>query len=244
MTFPRATGIASLGRAQMVEVDRLMIEEYGITLVQMMENAGRALALVARRRFLKDRLSNSRVLVMAGPGGNGGGAMVAVRRLACWGAYPHLVLSRPADRLRPVPAHQLAILERMGVPRILPEQVENSNWDLIVDGLIGYSLSGSPRGTVADLIGRASDSAAPILALDTPSGLDVDTGKPFEPVIRATATLTLALPKTGLLAESAAEWVGELYCADLSVPPEIYRKLGINPGFSDVFAQSDIVRLT
>ena len=69
----------------MIEVDRLMIEKYGFELIQMMENAGRALALVAKQVFLKNDLKNKKIAVLAGTGGNGGGALVAARRLSSWG---------------------------------------------------------------------------------------------------------------------------------------------------------------
>ena len=78
--------IPRLTTAQMVEVDRLMTEEYHIELLQMMENAGRCLAILAVRRFLKKKLKKKRVVVLAGTGGNGGGALVCARRLHGWGA--------------------------------------------------------------------------------------------------------------------------------------------------------------
>ena len=71
---------------QMREVDRAMIEDYGISLVQMMENAGRNLAQLARQRFLDGDPRGRRVLVLAGTGGNGGGGLVCARRLRNWGA--------------------------------------------------------------------------------------------------------------------------------------------------------------
>lgn len=98
---------------------------------------------------------------------------------------------------------------------------------LILDSIIGYSLSGSPRGAAAQLIEWANRQPAPVLALDTPSGLDVTSGTAHDPTIRATATLTLALPKQGLLTPEAKKFVGELYLADISVPPELYARMGI-----------------
>jgi NAD(P)H-hydrate epimerase len=115
--------------------------------------------------------------------------------------------------------------------------------DLIIDGLIGYSLHGAPRGAAADLIRWANDRQAPIQALDTPSGLDTSTGAVQEPAIHATATMTLALPKEGLRAPGAASTVGELYLADISVPPGLYARPPLNLDVGPLFAQSDIVRL-
>jgi hypothetical protein len=93
--------------------------------------------------------------------------------------------------------------------------------DLIVDALIGYSLTGDPAEPFACLIRWANAQPAPVLSLDTPSGLDVTTGVPARPCVRATATLTLALPKTGL---PGAREAGHLYLADISVPPLLYRR--------------------
>ena len=247
MTIPRYRDeVPRLTTAQMVEVDRLMIEEYHIDLAQMMENAGRNLAHLARVRFLDGDPRGRRVVVAAGSGGNGGGALACARRLRTWGADVWVVLARPESAMATVPAHQLEIVKRMGVPvgqadgvtAIAPGPV-----DVIIDGIIGYSLSGAPRGDAAELIRWANVSGAPILALDGPSGVDATTGSVFEPAIQATATMTLALPKQGLSAFGVAEYVGELYLADISVPPALYAEESVGVEVEHLFAESDIVRL-
>jgi NAD(P)H-hydrate epimerase len=229
---------------QMVEVDRAMIEDYGIELIQMMENAGRNLAHLARERFLDSNPQGKHVIVLAGRGGNGGGAMVCARRLSNWGATVSVYLPKEEGEFQGVPARQLSILSRMELPILQPGDTvlssELGGADVIVDGLIGYSLSGSPRGTAAELIRWANEQSTPILSLDTPSGLDTATGKVFDPTIKAAATLTLALPKQGL--RTRREQVGELYLADISVPPALYEKaLGLKVG--PLFAESDVIRL-
>ena len=113
--------------------------------------------------------------------------------------------------------------------------------DLILDALIGYGLRGAPQGIVADLIRQANASGVPTVALDTPSGLDTTTGEVFDPCIRADATLTLALPKIGLLADTARAVVGELYVADISVPSRVYAALGIET--PNLFAKAEIVHI-
>ncbi len=100
---------------QMREVDRAMIEDYGILLIQMMENAGRCLADLARKRFLGGNPRGRRILVLVGKGGNGGGGLVAARRLHNWGARVQVRLSEPDSEFTGVPAHQLAILQKVGV---------------------------------------------------------------------------------------------------------------------------------
>jgi NAD(P)H-hydrate epimerase len=208
--------IPAVTAEQMREVDRAMVEDLHIELVQMMENAGRNLAQLAIAEF-----APATATLLAGPGGNGGGGLVAARHLANRDVSVQVVLAQPAEAMAAVPAHQLDILERRGVPIAK----EPAPADLVIDALLGYSLHGDPRGRPAQLIEWANAQAWPVLALDTPSGLDVTTGRPASPCVRATATLTLALPKTGLL--HAVEQVGRLHVADISVPPLVYRSMGI-----------------
>lgn len=234
--------LPSLSTTQMVEVDRAMIEDYQIELIQMMENAGRNLAHLARTRFLDGDPRGKHVVVLAGTGGNGGGALVAARRLHTWGARVAVAATKEVDAFKAVPAHQLAIVMHMGMQVIGAAQVTHlSPVDLILDGVIGYSLSGAPRGAPAELIRWANGHGAPILALDTPSGLDATTGTAYTPTIRAAATMTLALPKAGLRVPAAAPYVGELYLADISVPPQLYAELGLT--VEPIFAQEEIIRL-
>lgn len=231
--------IPSLTTAQMIEVDRAMIEDYHIELIQMMENAGRAFAELARR-WLGGTAKGHSVVVLCGSGNNGGGGMTAARRLHNWGADVFVALTKSADDYRGVPAHQLDILQRMGIPIVDSASLPPTP-SLILDSIIGYSLSESPRDAAADLIRWANKQSAPILSLDTPSGLDVTSGTAHDPTIRASATLTLALPKQGLMNPEAKKHVGELYLADISVPPELYTKMGID--VPSLFSESDIIRV-
>lgn len=111
--------LPALTASQMREVDRLMVEEVRIELLQMMENAGRALAEQARRHL--DGLRGKRVLVLAGSGGNGGGGMAAARRLSIVGADVRVLLAREPELLQGVPRRQLDVLVAMRVRvRALP----------------------------------------------------------------------------------------------------------------------------
>jgi NAD(P)H-hydrate epimerase len=228
----------------MIEVDRAMIQDFKIELIQMMENAGRNLADLARGRFLDGDPRGKRVTVLAGSGGNGGGALVAARRLDNWGAAVGVALAQPATAMTAVPAHQLDILERMGVPIVAAESVASlAAADVVLDGLIGYSLKGPPKGAAAELIEWANRQSAPVLSLDVPSGVDGATGIAFDPAIWAAATMTLALPKLGLLGPGVEARVGELYLADISVPPGLYQRPPLNIRVGPLFAHTDIIRL-
>jgi NAD(P)H-hydrate epimerase len=219
--------IPVLSADQMREVDRIMVEEIGIDLTKMMEHAGRSLAEVARGEAgWKSSLST---VVLAGGGNNGGGGLVAARNLHNWGARVTVVLDRSADAIRGVPREQLGILERIGV-EIAEQPPEDTG--VVVDALIGYGVRGDPVGRTADLIRWANAVDRPVISLDGPSGLDLTTGLPGNPSVRASVTVTLALPKRGLLSETARGFVGRVLVADIGVPPEVYEKIGlevINP---------------
>ena len=243
MSFPFYRGeLPYLSVEQMREVDRAMVEDFGIELLQMMENAGRSLAHLARVRFLDGDPRGKRVAVMAGPGGNGGGALVCARRMLDWGAHVRLFTSRPDERFAPVPAHQLRILRTLGADVTQSADLADEP-DLIVDGILGYSLNGAPKGVAGGLIRRANEREVPRLSLDVPSGLDAASGTIRDPALRATATMTLALPKKGLRAPGAAAYVGELYLADIGVPPSLYTGASLGFRVGPIFAASDLLRL-
>ena len=228
---------------QMIEVDRLMTDVLKIELMQMMENAGRNLARLSIKRFLNDPRFK-RVVVMAGVGGNGGGAMVAARRLHQWGIHVSVLTTKPDEKYLGVPGHQLAILRRLGVDvndSSLPSDSDSP--DLILDGVIGYSLNGDPRGRAADLISWANSIAAPVLALDVPSGLDSTLGTPRTPAITATASMTLAMPKAGLNSPQAKSIIGELFVADIGVPDWVYREIGFQREMGSLFREDDILKI-
>ena len=221
-----------------------MIEDYGISLTQMMENAGRNLAHLARDRFLNGDPRGRRAVILAGTGGNGGGALVAARRLHNWGADVEVYLSADRAALSSVPGKQLDVLEAMRIRSGGPERLpDRPGFDLIIDGIIGYSLAGAPRGGAAKLIRWANQHNAPTLSLDVPSGMDPNTGEPFEPTIRAAATMTLALPKTGLASKAARDAVGELYLADIGVPPTLYARPPLKLTVGPLFAADEVIRL-
>jgi len=219
--------IPAVTRDQMREVDRIMIEDLGIELIQMMENAGRNLA-----RLVFDRYQPKSVLVLAGSGGNGGGGLVAARHLSNWGVS--VSVATTGSSLAPVPAHQAEILRRMGV-----NFGEPASADVVIDAIIGYSLVGAPRGVAAHLIDYANQQSSPVVSLDAPSGVDVDTGDALDRAVGATVTMTLAAPKVGLVGAVA---VGEHLLADISVPPQVYQRLGLAMPV-DTFAAGPLVSL-
>jgi NAD(P)H-hydrate epimerase len=203
---------------QMREIDRIAIDETGPNLLQMMENAGRNLATLTIDLLGTD-WREAKIVVLAGTGGNGGGGICAARHLANHGANVTVILADPA--LGDVPRWQQAIYANTsGAIAADPERLQP---ELIIDALIGYGLRSAPRGRFAELIRWTNGSGAQTVALDVPSGIDATTGEAPGEVVQAAATLTLALPKTGLLPERA----GALYLADIGIPAGTYRRAGV-----------------
>jgi NAD(P)H-hydrate epimerase len=227
-----------LSVAQMREVDRLMVEEFAIALEQMMENAGRSLAVLARR-LLGGDARGQRVLVIAGSGGNGGGGMTAARHLVVAGADVEVRLTGPVERLARVPKRQHASLAAIGVAVDFRPHDRLPDASLVIDAALGYSQRGAPTGEAARLIRALAGRR--ILALDVPSGLELETGILHEPHVRAQTTLTLALPKQAVRTGEAKDVVGDLYLADISVPATVYQRLGL--AYESPFARSPIVRI-
>lgn len=233
----RASGVPAVTAAQMAEVDRSAIEDYGVTILQMMEQAGSHLAEVVRLEAGGDLL-NRRIVVAVGPGNNGGGGLVAARHLTNRGAIVRVVLARPALRMSEAARHQLATLIAMGAEccvatyDLSDDELEDvlAKADIVVDAILGYRIHDAPRGEVERLIEFLIRAARPIISLDLPSGLNPDTGAAEGIAITAQATLTLALPKPGLLTSAGAARVGRLYLADIGLPSALYTSMGIDVG--------------
>ncbi|RMG68019.1 MAG: NAD(P)H-hydrate epimerase [Calditrichaeota bacterium] len=222
--FLTDTGIVvpAISAEQMREVDRIAMEETGPNLFQMMENAGRNLALTAMERMGED-WQEARYVVLAGSGGNGGGGICAARHLANRGLEVLLCLTRP-EGLSEVTAFQRHIYHNTGGREISVNELPGVRPSIILDAIIGYSLAGAPQGPALAMIRWASAQSVPKIALDVPSGLDATSGRTPGDYLHADVTLTLALPKTGLLPEKT----GKLLLADIGIPPGVYKRLGLD----------------
>ena len=228
----RGVRVPAITTHQMREVDRVAIEELGPNLYQMMENAGRNLAVTVLET-IGAAWSQTPIAVLSGTGGNGGGGICAARHLANRGADVTVVVSDPGG-LTPVPNEQLAIYRGTAGRVTDASALDTLRPGLIVDAVIGYSLHGAPRGVARRMIDWIGTKSVPVISLDVPSGIDATTGESFGSQVQASVTLTLALPKTGLDGETS----GDLWLADLGIPAEVYRRVGIDvpPGlFGDRF---------
>jgi len=243
--FPYISNIPYVSKSEMVEIDRLMIEEFYIRLIQMMENAGRNLAYLTNGLFLSNNPVKKNILVLAGAGGNGGGTLVAARRLHNWGANIYIITTKPFEEFSEIPEHQFKILKKLDVT-FLPDTgsiSKISHYDVIIDGIIGYSIDGNPRGTAKNLIESMKQIDSKVISLDIPSGIDPDAGPIYEPYVRADATMTLVLPKKAFKNENMKDILGDLYLADISVPDEIYQNFFPNISRYNIFSKGEILRL-
>ncbi len=223
--------VPAVTKEQMIEVDRIAVEETGPNLYQMMENAGRNLALNVID-LIKEKSPGKKVLIFAGTGGNGGGGICAARDLLNHGYEPIVTLSHE-EKMQEVPSYQLGIFRKAGGEIIPLEKVKDVNPDIIVDAIIGYSLISAPRGKVLEMIKFINENEIPTISLDIPTGVLATSGENPGEFVKPEITLTLALPKTGLYPDKC----GAIILADIGIPKVVYEKIGLkyNSPFSDKY---------
>jgi NAD(P)H-hydrate epimerase len=221
-TTLEGVNVPAVTAQQMKKVDELAVDTYRLGVLQMMENAGRNLAQLI---WPKIDDTEDQVVVLAGSGGNGGGGLAAARHLHNRGVQVDVILSRERTKLRGPAEVQMTVLEHAGVTATPGSSVEDAiaNSKVVIDALIGYSLQGAPRGCTRELIELCNQLADFVVSLDVPSGLDATSGETPGVWISPQQVLTLALPKTGL-----ASVRGELFLADIGIPPELYRHLELD----------------
>ena len=209
-------------REESRDVDRAAMDELGIVSLVLMENAGRG-GTVAICEVFGDCLG--RVVLVGGPGQNGGDAWVIARRLTLLGHRPLAVLVGDASRLRGDAQANWVLLSKLGVETLevspehaasIGEHLEDAT--LVVDGLFGTGLDRAITGGYADAIAAMDRAAAPLVALDLPSGLDADTGAIFGIAPHAALTVTFAGHKRGLHQFPGVEHAGEVRVADIGIP--------------------------
>lgn len=211
--------------AQIADLDRRATEEFGIAAAALMANAGRRVAEVVLTLLNEHR--GRRVIVLAGKGNNGGDGLVTARHLHTAGVEVAVFLLGPEQEFKGEAGRALRTAREAGVAiRGLastgPSAVEDVvTADVFVDALFGTGFSGPVRGDAAQLIAQVNQAGRPIVAVDIPSGLQADTGRCEGPCIHATATVTMGLPKVGLLVYPGAEVAGTIYVADIGYPPAL-----------------------
>ncbi len=206
-------GLALLSVAEMAAADRAMIAG-GVSGDALMERAGRAVAdAVARRSRPGDA-----VLVLCGPGNNGGDGFVAARLLRERGLRVTLALAGVREALR---GDAEAAAGRWTEPVLGPDAVAPRDHAIIVDALFGAGLSRPLTGQIAALADAVNASGRPVVAVDVPSGLSGDSGQPDGPVIRAAETVTFFRLKPGHLLHPGRGLCGVVTLADIGIAPGV-----------------------
>lgn len=220
-----------LTREQVRQVDRIAAEEYHISGLVLMENAGRNATQILLQE-MGDRLSargtggRGRVLIFCGTGNNGGDGFVIARHLDNAGVNVAIAIAGEPDRLSPDAAANHRICVAMGLPISDAVQAEIRPGDLVVDALLGTGFAGQVRQPLAGIIetiNRASKIGA--VAIDVPSGLDCNTGEPANACVRADLTITFAAGKAGFQTDRGREYAGRVRVADIGAPPAIVRRI-------------------
>jgi hydroxyethylthiazole kinase-like uncharacterized protein yjeF len=222
--------LPALTSAQVRELDRLAAERFGTPVEWLMEAAGWQLA----------RHCRGRTAVVCGRGNNGGDGLAAARHLHRWGRL-HSVSCTDAAALRGAALAEAEALRRLGVPIAAEPRLEGAQ--VVLDALLGTGLSRPPEGKIAEWIKAINDSGRRVIAADIPSGLDADSGRALAPTIRAAATVTLGLPKAGLVAGDGPAHAGAVWVVDIGVPMEAYAALGLRVP-DHLFAMHDRLELS
>lgn len=209
----------------------------GVPAARLMEHAGTAVAAAVRALAVDtERWGHGQVLVLCGPGNNGGDGFVAARRLARAGAgvivafvasegRPHGPEAGPNwDRLEGE-----SRVNRVHTPvardvSILGQHVEKAS--VVVDALLGTGVRGvlrDPIRSAVELVQRAREAGVPVVAVDTPTAVDLTSGEASDPVVRADLTVTFHRPKVGLLTRRGAALAGRVLVAPIGIPPDADR---------------------
>jgi NAD(P)H-hydrate epimerase len=206
-------------------VDRLAIERYHVPGIVLMENASRAVADEACG-MLGDA-STGEVLILCGGGNNGGDGLAAARHLHNRGARVTIALATDPAGYKGDALTNWRIVQAMGlrVASAEPALIERPGPALIIDAIFGTGLDRPPRDPFPLLAAAVERTHLPVLAVDVPSGLDCDTGKPLGACIRAMRTVTFVTEKAGFAEPQARQWLGDVVVGDIGCPAELIQEV-------------------
>lgn len=214
---------AVLTREQVRDIDRRAVDDYGMSSLVLMENAGRGCADV-----LQTLGAVGPIVICCGKGNNGGDGFVLARHLDLREFATRVVLGCEASELSGDALTNYRILAKSGVaithvPQfdepLLSQTLAGADW--IVDALLGTGATGEPRSPYAEIIRLLNAWPAKKLAVDLPSGLDCDTGQPASTAFRADHTCTFVALKTGFLRDTAKPLTGQIHVLDIGAPRQL-----------------------
>lgn len=215
-----------LDRQSVRAVDRAAMEDYAIPGVILMENASLALTDEALDRLEGIETDDPKVLIITGSGNNGGDGWALARHLHNAGLDP-IVAPLKDPRADSDAGINCNICRRMGIKEIAIDQLDShADANLIVDAIFGTGLDREVAGPPAEVIDWINGVECPVLAVDVPSGLDCDTGKPLGTAVKAACTVTFVGAKPGFLEIDAQEYIGDVVVTPIGAPPELTRRFG------------------
>ncbi len=230
--------------AEMRQIDQDTIEGIGIPGIVLMETAGSAIVRAIEQHYP----TAQRIGILVGKGNNGGDGLVIARQLAHTGHDVHVFLVSPADSFTGEAETNLQIAKRLtasfglqtapksglrietiltDTDTALKSDTDITSCELLIDAIFGTGLRGAVRDPIASLIDAINKLSIPTLSVDLPSGLDADTGNPLGICVRADRTVTIGLPKRGLLVHPGAELAGKLEVVDIGFPEQVIDAQGI-----------------
>jgi hydroxyethylthiazole kinase-like uncharacterized protein yjeF len=217
--------------SEMQEMDRLTIQELGIPGIVLMENAARGVVRIFLDHF--NPPDRSHVVLICGPGNNGGDGYVVARYLHERGLKTTVVILSALKKIKgdaltnlEVIKHMdLEILEIPGKDAWIKYRPLVESCDFIIDGLLGTGLNSPVKGLYAQVIEEINSSALPVTSIDIPSGLNADTGQIMGKAIHADLTVTFGFPKIGQLLFPGAALVGRLANIDIGIPEAIAKQV-------------------
>ncbi|GBC95342.1 Bifunctional NAD(P)H-hydrate repair enzyme Nnr [bacterium HR16] len=216
---------------EMRQMDRRTIEEFGIPGLLLMENAGLQVVNHAEQRFGSWR--GKRALVLCGGGNNGGDGMVVARHAVQRGAEALVVLVADPAKVTGDALTNLRIVQKLELPLHVLRSIDElrdlwaGGWDIVVDALLGIGVTGEVRGLIGEVIRFFEGCAAPVVAVDVPSGIDADTGAVCGCAMRARLTVTFGAMKVGLAVYPGAEYAGEVVVADIGIPAAVVEQANV-----------------
>ncbi len=212
--------VPKISTAQTRHMTALATGKYGFELRKLMERAGEGLAALCAHL-----VPEGPVLVVAGRGNNGGAGLAAAYQLALSRRSIWVVPTHEAENYSGVPKEQLERLTELPNVRVR-SNLPKMKFSCVLDTAVGVRLEGPPRGRTLDVITVLNNTGSKIISLDVPSGLCADDGHAPGDVVRATATLSLVLPKLGVAPGGV---VGDLYLCGLGFPDALYKDVGLEP---------------
>lgn len=223
-----AASLFTLSRQQCRKADILAMEKYGIDGTFLMEVAG-----LLATNLLESQMIRGNVVICCGKGNNAGDGFVMARHLQKRGYKTEIWLDQQPQKLPEAAGINFDILRRTMPERIhfcmeeagtFEKTLESADW--IVDAIFGVGTEGAPREPYATMIRQINRAGKKVFAVDIPSGLDADTGIPFNPTVQACCTATFMAMKKGFLNPEASKSLGQIHLIDIGIPTRVFHEVG------------------